>query len=199
MNNEQPSNNYDFILNPEKNKARRAPSSGSQTTRLLVVVAGGIGLLIIFFIVTSIISGSSGSVLVDFYKLAAKQKDIIDITTDATKNSQNTTTLNNAATVRAVLTSESTQTNSILSKLGQKKPAKLIAPYSNTKYINQLQQAFNGGTYDSTYDALMIARLGDYAATIQTTYTATKSTATKKQLQSFYDDTKSLVQNIPTN
>jgi len=199
MNNDQPSNNYDFILNPEKNKARRAPSGGSQTKRLLVVVAGGVIVIIIFFIVTSIISGSNDSVLVDFYKLAAKQNDIIAITTDATKNSQSTTTLNNAATVRAVLTSESIQTNTIIAKLGQKKPAKLIAPYLNTKYINQLQSAFNGGTYDTTYNALMTARLGDYAATIQTTYTATKSTATKKQLNSFYDDEQSLVKNIPTN
>jgi hypothetical protein len=199
MNNDQPSNDYDFILNPEKNKPSRLPSGGSQNKRLLQVAIGGVGLLIIFVIIIALFSGSSSSPLIDFYKLAAKQNDMIAITTDATKNSQNTTTLNNAATIRAVLTSQNTQTTAILAKLGQKKPTKLIAKYADNKYVNQLQLAFNGGTYDATYDTLMTARLGDYAAAIQTTYSATKSTATQKQLRAFFDDSQALVQNIPKN
>ena len=199
MNNDQPSNDYDFILNPEKNKPSRLPSGGSQNKRLLQVAIGGVGLLIIFVVIIALFSGSSSSPLIDFYKLAAKQNDMIAITTDATKNSQNTTTLNNAATIRAVLTSQNTQTTAILAKLGQKKPTKLIAKYADNKYVNQLQLAFNGGTYDATYDTLMTARLGDYAAAIQTTYTATKSTATQKQLSAFYDDAQALAQNIPKN
>ncbi len=199
MNNDQPSNDYDFILNPQKNKPSRLPSGGSQNKRLLQVAIGGVGLLIIFVVIIALFSGSSSSPLIDFYKLAAKQNDMIAITTDATKNSQNTTTLNNAATIRAVLTSQNTQTTAILAKLGQKKPTKLIAKYADNKYVNQLQLAFNGGTYDATYDTLMTARLGDYAAAIQTTYTATKSTATQKQLSAFYDDAQALAQNIPKN
>jgi asparagine N-glycosylation enzyme membrane subunit Stt3 len=199
MNNDQPSNDYDFILNPEKNKPSRLPSGGSQNKRLLQVAIGGVGLLIIFVVIIALFSGSSSSPLIDFYKLAAKQNDMIAITTDATKNSQNTTTLNNAATIRAVLTSQNTQTTAILAKLGQKKPTKLIAKYADNKYVNQLQLAFNGGTYDATYDTLMTARLGDYAAAIQTTYTATKSTATQKQLRAFFDDSQALAQNIPKN
>lgn len=199
MNNDQPSNDYDFILNPQKNKPSRLPSGGSQNKRLLQVAIGGVGLLIIFVVIISLFSGSSSSPLIDFYKLAAKQNDMIAITTDATKNSQNTTTLNNAATIRAVLTSQNTQTIAILAKLGQNKPTKLIAKYADNKYVSQLQLAFNGGTYDATYDTLMTARLGDYSAAIQTTYTATKSTATKKQLSSFYDDAQALAQNIPKN
>ena len=199
MNNDQPSNDYDFIINPQKSKPPRLPSGGSQNKRLLQVAIGGAGLLIIFVIIISLFSGSSSSPLVDFYKLAAKQNDMIAITTDATKNSQNTTTLNNAATIRAVLTSQNTETTAILAKLGQKKPTKLIAKYADNKYVNQLQLAFNGGTYDATYDTLMTARLGDYAAAIQTTYTATKSTATQKQLSAFYDDAQALAQNIPKN
>ncbi len=199
MNNDQPSNDYDFILNPQKNKPSRLPSGGSQNKRLLQVAIGGVGLLIIFVVIIALFSGSSSSPLIDFYKLAAKQNDMIAITTDATKNSQNTTTLNNAATIRAVLTSQNTQTTAILAKLGQKKPTKLIAKYADNKYVNQLQLAFNGGTYDATYDTLMTARLGDYAAAIQTTYTATKSTATQKQLRAFFDDSQALAQNIPKN
>jgi len=199
MNNDQPSNDYDFILNPEKNKPSRLPSGGSQNKRLLQVAIGGVGLLIIFVVIIALFSGSSSSPLIDFYKLAAKQNDMIAITTDATKNSQNTTTLNNAATIRAVLTSQNTETSAILAKLGQKKPTKLIAKYADNKYVNQLQLAFNGGTYDATYDTLMTARLGDYAAAIQTTYTATKSTATQKQLRAFFDDSQALAQNIPKN
>jgi len=199
MNNDQPSSDYDFILNPEKNKPSILPSGGSQNKRLLQVAIGGVGLLIIFVVIIALFSGSGSSSLVDFYKLAAKQNDMIAITTDATKNSQNTTTLNNAATIRAVLTSQNTQTTAILAKLGQKKPTKLIAKYADNKYVNQLQLAFNGGTYDATYDTLMTARLGDYSAAIQTTYTATKSTATQKQLKAFYDDSQALVQNIPKN
>jgi len=199
MNNDQPSSDYDFILNPEKNKPSRMPSGGSQNKRLFQVAIGGVGLLIIFFVIIALFSGSGSSSLVNFYKLAAKQNDMIAIATDATKNSQNTTTLNNAATIRAVLTSQNTQTTAILAKLGQKKPTKLIAKYADNKYVNQLQLAFNGGTYDATYDTLMTARLGDYSAAIQTTYTATKSTATQKQLKAFYDDSQALVQNIPKN
>jgi len=199
MNNNQPSNNYDFILNPEKNKASRPTTNSSQNKRLLQVIIGGVGLLFVLVIVFSLLSGSGSSTAVDFEKLLAKQNDIIAITNDATKNSQNTVTLNNASTVRAVLTSHSAQTTTALAKLGQKSSAKVLALYANNSYVNQLQLAFNGGTYDATYDSIMIARLGDYDATIQTAYTATKSTSTKQLLHTFYQDEQSLVKNIPTN
>ena len=199
MNNENQPDQFDFILNPSKNKPRVITSGGSQKQRLIQVGAGAAVVLLVLIIIMAIFSGSGGSSLTNLYKIAAAQQDLMAIAVDAKTNSQSTTTLNNAATINGVMTSENKQTLAAIAKLGQKSPAKNIKIYQSSKNLPKLAQALNSGTYDTAFNSLVTLRLSEYQSLIQTTYTATKSTSTKKLLSTFYDDEKLLAANIPKN
>jgi hypothetical protein len=199
MNNDNQPDQFDFILNPSKNKPRVINAGGSQNQRLMQVGVGAAILLIVLIIVMAVFSGSGSSNLTDLYKVAAAQQDLIAIAGDAKTNSQSSITLNNAATINGVMTSENKQTLTALAKLGQKSPAKSIKLYQSTKNIPQLGQALSGGTYDTTFNSLVTLRLSEYQSLLQTAYTTTKSTSTKKILSTFYEDEKLLATNLPKN
>jgi hypothetical protein len=174
-------NNYDYIMN-QGTKPAGILGGGGKKQRIILVVAGALVLIILGVIVMSILSAGNKSTSELLAPVAAAQTDIIEITDIGSKDARETALINKTASVSAVLITQNNGTNSYLGKDAKK----IIAPYQNTEYKKELEDAKTSGSFDKEYTAILSNRLDLYRQTLVTAYNQAPTTKLKKELESYY-------------
>jgi hypothetical protein len=174
-------NNYNFIMN-QTNKPKGFFTGGDKKKRIILVAAGAVVLLLIGFIFLSIVSAGNKSTSELLAPVAAAQTDIIAITDIGAKDARDTALINKTASVSLVVT---TQNNGINSYLG-KDASKVIAPFQNSEYKKELEDAKNSGSFDKEYTAILSNRLDLYRQELVTAYNKAPTAKLKKELESYY-------------
>ena len=186
-------NSYDFILSDRPKSHKLLALGGSTKMRVIQVVVGAVVLIIIFVVAFNLIFGSGKSKNTQLYQIAATQQDIIDLTKQGATNSHNVQIINQSATTSLVLTTQSNNLNSYLTKLGIKKLDKIVVPYRDTQYKKALSDALNAGKYDDSYQAIYANFIGSYRSKLQTAYNASGSKTLKYQLANDYSQTNAFI------
>lgn len=180
----------------QNTKPKGVFASGDKKQRIVLVVVGAVVLLLIGIILFSVLNAGNKSTSELLAPVAAAQTDIIDITAIGAKEARDTALINKTASVNLVVT---TQNNGINSYLG-KDAKKLIAPYQNSEYKKELEDAKNSGSFDKEYTAILSNRLDLYRQELVTAYNKAPTTKLKKELESYYSQIGVLIgeQTTPT-
>lgn len=155
---------------------------GGKKQRIIFVAIGAVLLIILGVVVFSILNAGNKSTSELLAPVAAAQSDIIDITDIGAKDARDTALINKTASVSLVVT---TQNNSVNSYLG-KDAKKITAPYQNSEYKKELEDAKNSGSFDKEYTAILSNRLDMYRQELVTAYNKAPTTKLKKELESYY-------------
>lgn len=190
-------NPYQFIIDEAPKKKGFIIGGNSQKQRLIQVAIAFMILIIGGVILLNVVSNASKGSITDLYKLAAAQQDLIAFTALGVTNVRNTQIASKSATAGVIITSQNNTTIAAITKLGDKKPTKSIAIYSDTTFIKLLDEAKKNGKYDDTYAALFANRLDDYRAKLQTAYASTKDTVTKKKFADAYSQLDLITPSVP--
>jgi hypothetical protein len=172
---------FGFILNQAPQKQTLLGGT-SKKKRLIFMAIGAALLLVGIIIIASVIMGNGNNTATLLAPVSAAQTDIIEITELGAKDARDTVLINKTASTNLVLT---TQNSAINGKLG-KDAKKMIAPYQNSEYKKELEDAKNAGNFDSTYAAILSNRLDLYRQTLVTAYSQAPTTKLKKELESYY-------------
>lgn len=174
-------NDYNFIMS-QPAKQKHFLGGGSQKQRILITIIGAAVLLVVGILVLSLIFGGKKDTAALLAPVAAAQADIIEITELGAKDGRNTTLLNQSASIHLVVVTQNTATTG---KIG-KNAKNIIAPYRNTEYEKELEQAKNSGSFDTTYQAILRNRMDLYRQTLVTAYSEAQTTKLKKEFESYY-------------
>jgi hypothetical protein len=174
-------NNYNFIMN-QNTKPAGFLGGGGKKQRIIIVVAGALILIILGIILMSILTAGNKSTSELLAPVAAAQTDIIEITDIGAKEVRDTALINKTASTNVVLISQNNGTNSYLGKDAKK----LIAPYQNSEYKAELEDAKTSGSFDKEYTAILSNRLDLYRQTLVTAYNQAPTAKLKKELESYY-------------
>lgn len=164
--------------------------------RIIIIIAGALVLIILAVVIMAILNAGNKSTSELLAPVAAAQTDIIEITDIGSKEARDTALINKTASTSAVLI---TQNNTTTSYLG-KNANKLIAPYQNSEYKKELEDAKSSGSFDKVYTAILSNRLDLYRQTLVTAYNQAPTTKLKKELESYYSQVGVLIgeQTTPT-
>ena len=196
-----PSNEYDFITNPEQPALKRSlPSLPgiSPTAMRAVFAAGGLFVLVILFvIIKGALSGTSNLTL--FIGVAQDQQELIHLAIN-TSQQQGLAVDNQdfAATAKLSLGSSQSAVVNYLANNGQKVDLKKLSLKVSTATDSQLTTAAAATTYDQTFQEIMKAKLTTYISDIQQTYQQTKGKKGRALLNDSYNQAQLLLSQLNT-
>jgi hypothetical protein len=181
-------NSYDFILQ-QSAKQKKPLGGGNSKQRIIIAVAGAAVLLILGFVFFSLVVGGGKNTTELLAPVSAAQSDIIEITEIGAKEARDTALINQTASTNLVIVTQNSATNS---KIGEG-AKKIIAPYQNTEYKKDLEDAKNSGSFDATYQAILRNRLDLYRQELVTAYNQAPTTKLKKELEAYYSQVGVLI------
>lgn len=193
--NQQPSQDYDFIVN-SATAPKQSPLSNASKPKRIALVAGGLLLLfIIFTVIKGVLSGPSPTEL--YLPLVKDQQQLIQLANTASQQQGlSTVSTNSALTVQAALASDQTATLDYMSKNGKKLHPKEYTVGLSGALTDQLQTATQAGTYDTTYKDVMSQELQAYSRHLQQVYKQTNGQKGHDLLTKNYQSAELLIQQL---
>ena len=152
-------NAYDFINNS-------TTYDTGKKKRIIVFIAGILLLLVIVLIFFAVINSGKKNTNQILLPVAGVQADLIALTSLGSKDSRESTLLNQSTTVSLVVSGHNVTLNGYLGK----DAPKLIATYQNTDYTKKLQESTQNGTFDQAYKTILSQRLDLYMQNLVTAY-----------------------------
>lgn len=171
----QPNNNqYDFILNPEKQK--KAPIDLKSNPKMLF---GFIGfclfvIIIMFVLLNAIINSGNNSQKNNLTEITKAQTELIRIADLPSKDESATeTTKYRALNVKVTTISSQSSITSMLAKRGVKKVnPKVLASSKDPSVDASLEKATKNNKFNDTYNQILQEKLEQYKILIQKAYDA---------------------------
>ena len=183
---EQSDNNpYDFIMDPPGAKSRFGFGGGSQKQKILRVLILVCGLLLIFGGGYALLSSIGKKQSEQMYQLAAQQIDLSELIDKNSRDLRTPELINKSTTLSAIITSQSQDTNSFLSKFDPKK-GKKIKSYRNTKFDKVLNDAKARGKFEESYSSVLANRLDAYKTLLRSIYASTDNKKLKKMAENYH-------------
>lgn len=186
-----PSNQYDFIMSGNRQKAKKPtlPSDGSQGQRLAVAV-GIIVILLIFFVVLMNVVGRGGEDKTAYITIIQKQTELARVAAmGASEPSANQQLKNTASNVQTTLLSNKQTLNVRLQTKGIKLKQKDLAGVANKATDKRLADAKAAANFDSALITVLNEQLTDYRSSLEQAFDHTKSKTLKETLDQIYGTT----------
>lgn len=186
-----PSNQYDFIMSNNRQKAKKPvlPADGSQGQRL-AVAAGIIVILLIFFVLLMNIVGRGGEDKASYITIIQRQTELARVAgVGAMEPSANQQLKNTASNVQATLLSNKQTLNVRLQTKGIKLKQKELAGVANKATDKRLADAKAAANFDSTLITTLNEQLTDYRSSLEQAFDHTKSKTLKDALGQMYRTT----------
>jgi hypothetical protein len=160
--------NFDFIMNPQKNKGSD-PTNGKKQ-RIMVVVGGTLLLLVITIILANVLSAASGKANNQIVDLAAYQTELKRVIGLGQEKARSSTTKNKAVTASYALESDYQQTVTMMKNRGISPPKDFAARYAGTQSDTALDAADKANAFDEKYEEIYKEKLGNYKAKLAEIY-----------------------------
>ncbi len=191
----QPNNNqYDFILNPEKQK--KAPIDLKANPKMLF---GFIGfslfvIVIIFILLNAVINSGNNSQKNNLTEITKAQTELIRIADLPSKDESATeTTKYRALNVKVTTISSQSSISSMLAKRGVKKVnPKVLASSKDPSVDASLEKATKNNKFNDTYNQILEEKLQQYKILIQKAYDSGNK-AEKATLKPIYQNVDALL------
>jgi len=184
---QNPNNAYEFIMTPPAKSGGFKAGGNSFKQRLMLVAGGGVILVLILVILFGVVLKPNTKYIDALFQVAATQQDIVDLTKLGNDNVKEQSLLNTSITINSVVSSHLVKvTNYINDSSFAKNSAKSIEALRDNDYEALLDEAQTNGTYDTTYQTLLLDRVDIYRSNLQTAYQATSSQKLKNLLNDAY-------------
>lgn len=189
----QPSNQYDFIMSKEKAvKPKVTLPAGSQNQRI-IVFAGIIVLVLIFVVFITKLAGRGGEDKAQFVGLIQQQSELVRVATLGTgEQSANADLRNTATNISLAVSSDKQQLIAVLAKKNIKLKGKEINGVANQKTTTLLTNARAAANFDSTLITTLSDEMDDYQGGLEKMYNQTKSRSIKASISQAYQNTQVL-------
>jgi type II secretory pathway pseudopilin PulG len=184
---QQPSPNYDFIMNPGQAPKPQRFGGGSMASRLLLIAGGLFVLVIIVGIVLKLLTGGGGSVnKAAMLSIAQDQTELIRLAQRGSQDSVSQANKNFSVTLDLGMQSEQTALFNYLSKNGVSFKPNELSLKQSANADQQLNSAKSSSTFDQVYEGIMERQLQAYQRDLQSAYQGAGPNA-KKVLSANYD------------
>lgn len=188
-----PDNPYGFILDPNKNEARKLLPSDSKRTRILIIVLASIILLLLVSMVFSMISKSSNAQVTRLKDLLAEQQEIIRVSAIGLENISTVETRNYLTTINYTAASQQQQLSKYLSGKKVTIEKTLYDSKLDTTTDKQLAAAVQNNKYEQIYDSILLTLLTEYQKDLKEAYKKATTNESKAILTSSFNSVSLLL------
>lgn len=195
----QPTNNYDFILNPEKSQKRKFLGGlGGDTfiTKVVFIVGGAIVLMVVLAVVVNLFFGSKTNL--DTVVALTKTEQEIARLSAAGEDASNQEIKNSAINTQLVITSHQRSWLTFLGKRGREVKKEELNLGKDTSSDKRLETAKQTSTFDTTYNTLMRSGLTAYASSLKNAYQGASNKQERELLNKHYKDVQLLLKQWPS-
>ena len=197
----QPTNNYDFILNPEKQQKRKlfgaADGKSGFITKIAFLVGGAVVVMIVIAVLVNLIFGSKTN-LDSIVSLTQTEQEIIRLSGEG-KDAVSQDVKNPAINTKLTVASHQKAWLAYLSKHKREVKKDELNLKKSAASDRKLTLAQQTSTFDTTYTTLMRSSLTDYAKAIKTAYDGTSSKQQREILNKQYRDAVVLLKQWPAS
>lgn len=194
-----PSNNYDFIMDPQKPPKPKlfggGGGGGSFITKIALIVGGALVIIVVLAVLTNIFFGNKTNIE-NFVALAQREQEIVRLsglgktaTSQAIKNAVTNTEL--------TLISHQQTWMAFLDKRGREVKKEELNLKKDSDIDKKLQIAEQTSTFDDTYTDVMREQLKDYAAELKTTFNGSSGQQQREILSNHYGEVDLLLKQWP--
>lgn len=178
---------YGFITNPPPQPKGLPIVPNDPFKRRLFMLLGGVVLLVIIIVILSSLFSGGKSVNKNLLSIAQSQQEIIRLNGSHQDDLNSSKLKNFAANASATLTSQQQQLIDLLSQYGGKADDDNLILKQSAASDEQLASAVSSNTLDTVYVQIMRQQLTDYQAELQSTYDLTNNPETQDLIQTLYD------------
>lgn len=193
----QPTNNYDFILNPQKPQKKLFGGMGGDTfiAKVAFIVGGAIIIMVVGALLVNLIFGSKTN-LETLVSLAKTEQEIGRLS-DMGKDAVEQQIKNAAINTDLVVTSHQRSWLTFVEKRGREVKSEELNLGKDSSSDRKLTLAKQTSTFDPTYTTLMRASLTDYAKDLKQAYQGATNKQEKLLLDAQYKDVVLLLKQWP--
>jgi hypothetical protein len=194
----QPTNNYDFILNPQAKQKRKllgGIGGNSFIAKLALIIGGAVVVMIVLSIGVNLLFGSKTN-LETLVGLVKTEQEITRVS-DAGKDAADQEIKNSALNTQLVTTSHQRTWLVFLSKRGREVKKDELNLKKSASTDRRLATAKQTSTFDTTYNTLMRSSLTDYAKEIKAAYLGASNKQEREILNNQYKDVQLLLKQWP--
>ncbi|MCA9332762.1 hypothetical protein KDA00_02715 [Candidatus Saccharibacteria bacterium] len=186
-------NPYEFITNPSAPPKKKfsLPSGGGKAQKILLFLGVFVILIAFLSIGSSVLNSGENARKEQLKDVVYQQKELIRVSEIGIKKSTTTEARNLAVTTQITLTSEQSELQDALKKLGVKTDSKTIGG-PNKKTDEKLTAAEQANNFDEVFLETLRADLTKYAKAVQTAYKNNPSKKTKSALESQFKNAATL-------
>jgi len=194
----QPTNNYDFILNPQKptkHKLLGGLGGGSFITKVMFIVGGAIVLMVVTAVLVNVFFGGKNN-LESLVALTKTEQELARLGAEG-KEAGSQEVKNSAINTVLVVTSHQKSWLAFISKHGRTVKSEELKLSRDTSSDKQLATAKQTSTFDTIYTTLMRSGLTDYAKAIKNAHQSTANKQERDMLDNQYKDVQLLLEQWP--
>jgi hypothetical protein len=189
---------YDFFMNNQQVSQKKPllpGSSSSLPVRIGLVVGGIVVLLIIFNVAKGLLAGPSN--LPYYMSVIQDQEEIVHLSAAALEQSSlSTANKNFAATAQTSVKSSQTDIVTLVSGSNQKINSKQAALKISAQTDARLTSAASSGTFNPTFNEVMLTQLQTYKNDLNTVYSKTQNVQSKAIVKDQYKQAELLTQQL---
>lgn len=193
----QPTNNYDFIMNPQKpQKGFFGGVKGDPfITKILLIVGGAVVLMIVLALVVNIFFGGKTSTE-SIVALAQSEQEIVRLSemgSTATGQQTKNASINTLVSVK----SHQQQWVAFLADHGREIKKDELELKKDASTDSKLENAKQASAFDTTYTALMRSQLELYSAALKGAYDGSSNEQERELLSKHFNDVQLLLEQWP--
>lgn len=194
-----PTNNYDFILNPQKpaKKSNLGDVSSNPFIMKIAFILGGALVVMIILAVTVNLFFSKKTNLEVLVSLAQTEQEVVRIS-DMSNNATDQTVKNAAINTSVTIKTQQQEWVAFLAKHKRKVETKELSLKRNPATDNKLTLAKQTSTFDTAYTSVMRTQLQAYIAALKTTYQGATSKQERALLGEHYSEAQLLLKQWPS-
>lgn len=188
MQNSEPHNPYQFIVDADHTKKRPGAGLSASKQGRIFIVLGGVAILVILAIIVSMVISSANSAgKNELISAAQKQAELVRISKIGLDRAKSTSAKNLATSVNIALVSDQNTMATTLKSAGVKVSAKDLALGKNAKTDALLTNAEQSNKFDEVFITTIQAQLVSYQKTLKAAHDNTDSKKLKQSLASQFN------------
>lgn len=189
---QQPANNYDFILNPQQNHPKRSLGGGNLGLKLLVIIGGIFVVVVAVVLLMRALGGSNGLNKPALLSVAQDQTELIRLSSTGTQDSGSQSNKNFSITTKLTVSADQKEFLAYLAKFGYKPDSKDLALKQSAQVDKQLTDARSASNFDVAYHGVMKQALGTYQRDLNAAYN-TAGPEGRELLKKYYNSANLLM------
>lgn len=192
-----PSNPYDFIVNPAPVAKKSFLAGSTGPLKLLIIIGFATAVIVLLAVVFTLIFSKS-STTPTLTTIVQEQQELIRIATQGETKAADEATKAYAYNVDLSISTNQRQLLAYLSEHGKTVKEKELALKKDSATDKLLANAQATSTYDSTLKKVLAAQLQTYLTDIQTAFKETSNTELREILDKSYSAGKTLLSQDPS-